>query len=551
MHMQTIEKYLPYILFVAFVMAVMVPLFAPGYIFLLDMGFPPDMHVQPITGNIIPSNYPLRYILYVVAQSIGTPLTTKLLLAGVLLLPGIAMYRLSKKYFSRSLATLSGIIYMANPWVYERFFSGQWLVMAGYGMLPIFISYLVTLVNAPTKKHIIKFAIVASLYPIFSLHFAYIAYAFGFVYMLGWVVINRNLFSRAQVLRACKVVLAVIVCVGVVNSFWLYGALHKKDSSYQEIVTTDFRAFATTADQKLGVYPNVLGLYGFWSSDELLPKDTNPYWFVVPGLYILIASFGIRRAWQEKNRNLLPFILFVTFIPVVIVSVGYGSAFSKAIVDWLLGVVPGFKGLRETEKLSGLIALSYAFLVSYGVLVMTELYFKNKIVARRTLVAGLVAVTLVAIYPMAWGYQGQLTPSEYPKDWYSARTYIDSKYVVGEDTKAVLLLPWHQYMDISFANYRRIVNPAIMFFNNSVVASKNVDNAYLDSARTDPWEVFITLWVQGVTPTPEAVATLKANNVGYIVLLKESDWQKYWRITESSELKVVLDTPTIIVYEFE
>lgn len=149
--MQTIEKYLPYILFVAFVMAVMVPLFAPGYIFLLDMGFPPDMHVQPITGGIIPSNYPLRYILYVVAQSIGTPLTTKLLLAGVLLLPGIAMYRLSKNTFL-DLSLHSGIIYMANPWVYERFFSGQWLVMAGYGMLPIFISYLVTLVNAPTKN---------------------------------------------------------------------------------------------------------------------------------------------------------------------------------------------------------------------------------------------------------------------------------------------------------------------------------------------------------------------------------------------------------------
>jgi hypothetical protein len=181
MSIHTIKKYLPYVLFVAFVMAVMLPLFAPGYIFLLDMGFPPDMHVQTITGGIIPSNYPLRYILYVVAQSIGTPLTEKLLLVTILLLPGIAMYRFSKKYFSRSLAMLSGSIYMANPWVYERFFSGQWLVMAGYGMLPIFISYLVTLVNAPTKKHGIKFAVIAALYPIFSLHFAYIAYAFGFV----------------------------------------------------------------------------------------------------------------------------------------------------------------------------------------------------------------------------------------------------------------------------------------------------------------------------------------------------------------------------------
>lgn len=549
MHMQTIEKYLPYILFVAFVVAVMLPLFAPGYIFLLDMGFPPDMHVQTITGGIIPSNYPLRYILYVVAQIVGTQLTEKLLLAGILLLPGIAMYRLSKKYFSRSLAMLSGSIYMANPWVYERFFSGQWLVMAGYGMLPIFISYLVTLINAPTKKHAIKFAVIAALYPIFSLHFAYIAYLFGAVYVLGWIVINRNIFSRAQVLRACKVVLVTIVCVGVVNSFWLYGALHKKESSYQEIVTTDFRAFATTADQKLGVYPNVLGLYGFWSSDEVLPKDTNPYWFVVPGLYILIASFGIRRAWQEKNRNLLPLVLFVTFIPVVIVAVGYGSAFSKAIVDWLLGIVPGFKGLRETEKLSGLIALSYAFLVPYGVLVIMELYFKNKTVARRTLVTGLVAMTLLSVYPMVWGYQGELTPSDYPRDWYTARSYLDSKSLAGEDAKAVFLLPWHQYMDISFANYRRIVNPGITFFNTPVVASKIVDNAYLDSARTDPWEVFITLWVQGITATPEAVATLKANNVGYVVLLKESDWQKYWRITESLELKAVLDTPTIVVYE--
>ncbi len=169
-----LKKYIPTSIYIALMAIVMIPLFRSGYIFLLDMVFPPDLSLPDITGAIIPSNYPLQVILHAFAQIIGTPLTEKLMLSFVFLLPSIAMYKLARKFLDTKLAFLAGLIYMANPWVYERFFSGQWLVMLGFGFLPIFIHTLINLLERPERGNIIKFALAFAMFPILSQHFAYI-----------------------------------------------------------------------------------------------------------------------------------------------------------------------------------------------------------------------------------------------------------------------------------------------------------------------------------------------------------------------------------------
>lgn len=542
-----LKKYTPSFIYVALVAIVMIPLFRSGYIFLLDMVFPSDWALPYIVNGIIPSNYPLQAILHVFAQIIGTPLTEKLMLAFILLLPSIAMYKLARKYFNTRLAFLSGLIYMANPWVYERFFSGQWLVMLGFGFLPIFIYTLINLLESPKRGNIIKFALAFALFPILSQHFAYIGYCFAIVFSIAWFVYHRREFVEIKFRNILVVLSSVIIAFALVNSFWLYGALGKKDSTYQQIVDIDFGAFATQPDEKFGPYVNVLGLYGFWSIDETLPKDLNKYWWMIPIVFLVLSSFGFYKGIKEKN--ILFTLLGVSFIPIVIISVGYGSEFSRHIVDFLLRVVPGFKGLRETEKLSGLIAFSYALLVPRGLLFINQKFLtredKPNLLPRNILYVSVVLLTIISVYKIAWGYSGEVTANDYPLGWYEAKGYLDS--VENSDNSKILLLPWHKYLTTSFADYRTVVNPAITFFGSNIVGSTETENVYLDP-RENAMRDYVTTLVQGVKDIDDTTEFLKSQNIGYIILTKESDWARYTFLEDTDTLEQVIDSPAIQLY---
>lgn len=540
------KKYIPYFIYFILTALVMIPLFRQGYIFLLDMAFPPDLGVPAIVNGIILSNYPLRAVLHLFAQILGTPITEKLMLSFIFILPSISMYKLARKYFDTKLAFLAGLIYMANPWVYERFFSGQWLVMLGFGFLPIFIYTLINLLESPKFVNVIKFGLAFAVFPLLSQHFAYIGYCLGIVLSIIWFIYHRKLV-HVNLKNIIVASVSILILFGALNSFWLYGALEKKDSTYQQIVKGDFDAFATLPDEKFGVYPNVLGLYGFWSIDGKLPKDNNNYWWIIPIIFIALSVFGFYKGLREKN--ILFILLGISFIPIVVISVGYGSEFSKHVVNFLLRIIPGFKGLRETEKLSSLIAFSYALLVPAGLVfinnkfkfktVESNLFFKN------ILYAFVVVTTLISVHGIAWGYSGEVTANDYPTGWYEAKQYLDN----GEDGK-ILLLPWHKYITISFADYRTVINPAISFFGNNILASTETENVYLDS-KENTMRDYVTTLVQGVKDIDDTKKFLEDNDIGYILVEKESDWERYMFLDKSKILEKVVDTPAIILYRIK
>ncbi len=362
-----------------------------------------------------------------------------------------------------------------------------------------------------------------------------------------WFIYHRREFVQIKWKNILIVLSSVFILFAVVNSFWLYGALAKKDSTYQQIVREDFDAFATQSDKKLGVYINVLGLYGFWSIDETLPKDRNNYWWMIPIVFLALSSFGFYKGIKEKN--ILFTLLGVSFIPIVIISVGYGSEFSKHIVDFLLRVVPGFKGLRETEKLSGLIAFSYALLVPAGLLFINQKFLiregKPNLLPRNILYVFMVSMTLISVHGIAWGYSGEVTTNDYPTGWYQAREYLDG--TENSDNQKILLLPWHKYLTTSFADYRTVVNPAITFFGSNIVASKETENVYLDPRENDVRD-YVTTLVQGVKDIDDTTEFLRAHNIGYIMLTKESDWARYTFLEGSKTLELVVDSPTIELY---
>src|SRR6185436_16068606 len=158
--------------------------------------------------------------------------------------------------------------------------------------------------------------------------------------------------------------LAVIAAIFLaVNAFWLTGFFHGQGSSYAAITPQDFKAFSTATDARFGgaawgPWLNVLSLYGFWNADYALPKDTLPIWWVATLVFVAFATFGAWRGFKQKQPVLIA--AAVLFIPAWILAVGYASGFSTHIVQWAASVIPGFKGLRETEKFAGLMAFSYA-----------------------------------------------------------------------------------------------------------------------------------------------------------------------------------------------
>lgn len=535
------KKYLPYLLFLIAVLMVVFPWFSEGRILLLDMVFPPDMGIPQIVNGQIPSGYPLRAILYAKALILGGALTEKLLLLFILLLPCVSMYRFMKARVGLLFATVGALIYGFNPWVYERFLAGQWYVLLGYGVFPFFMYFLEKAFSNPSRKNIFYFALMLSLYPILSQHFAWIALAITLFYTLIFLLQYRKRISRFMLGRFVKGAALTVALLLLVNSFWLV-SFFNTSTTFSNIGSEDFKAFATLPDDTLGLYPNVLSLYGFWDITVPLPKDSFPLWYGVTIFYILISIVGALILLRTKKT--LPLFLVTVIIPVIIIGAGYSSEFSRSVIS-ILAHIPGFKGLRDTEKVLGLLAFFYAFFVPWGLAKLSEVFSASGFPKSRYLLSGITSIFIgLSVSTMFFGFSGFIKPSVYPASWQEART------ILSEDGgNRVLLLPWQKYLPISFAEGRRILNPSFSYFLPQGIGSTYAENAYLYHEGEDPYFLPVTYLVHAIEDRDTIIGDLKEDGITHILLIKEGNYEDYDFLGSLRSLSEVLEGEDIILYQ--
>ena len=513
---------------------IMGPLLFVGYIQTLDMHWGPIITVPAVSSN----TWLLYTVLKALAAVISSQFTQKLLLLAILTLAGVGAYRLAAERPAQGKAGcyFAGIFYLFNPFVYTRFVEGQYLVLAGYALLPWAAAAMWRLITAPSWRHAWRAAAWVLAIALVNLHTIGFVLAIGLIMTLvGWRH-SQKMWTWLGIGGALALVIGAIV---------LGPLLLGQSSAAHAIKTFDssqYTAFATRSDVA-NVPVTALLLQGFWNDHSgtfVLPSSLGVGWLVVAGLLGALMIIGLINIIRRHDK--LGYALVFAGLLAWWLAMGVAWAGSAPLTNWLVAHVPFYRGYREPGKWLGVLALMYSYVGSRGVMQLED-WLK----AKRWLVQTVTAIALILPLAFAptilWAAGGQLRSTNYPADWYAANTLLNA------DTTSfkVLVLPWHEYLHLGFVG-RTVANPAASFFTKPVIVSDDPELTGVASDNPQASSGPVVNWLRGNAGT---ATTLQPLGVKYIILLKEADWQNYDWLSSDSQLSLVRDTTTLRLYKLE
>lgn len=522
-----------YVEYGAMSLLVMLPLLLPGFILTLDMVFVP----QPPLPSDLRSSYLFHAALHVLSFVIPADWLQKIMLLAILLFAGVGAHKLAAVVVPKSYswaAYFAGILFMVNPFVYSRFMAGQFAVLLGYALLPFFMRYLLRFMAMPGVKTGLVVAAWAVLISVVSLH------SIGLMAVVGGLVLPMAIWHyRKQSAHLKKILLFAALSFAaflVASSYWLIPLLQGSGSTAAAINhfnQTDRQAFATTGGSALGAIGNIIRLQGFWAEETtlfVLPQQQVPVWGLIAIILLALVVIGLIVSWR-KHRFVIGVLAACGLVAIVIAS--------GALAE-VLQILPFFAGYREPHKFVGLLALLYAVAGAVGLA-----WVAHKTAAKPTLAQGLSAVLLllpIMLTPtMLWGFSGQLKAVNYPDDWYGINETLQQEPPGGD----VLFLPWHQYMAFQFAG-RLIENPAPKFFERTVLASNDPEYKGIKPTIANPRIEQLGILVKA--PPADFAKQLAQQNIRYVLLAKEYDFEDYAFLDSTAGLQLKSDTQTLKLY---
>jgi hypothetical protein len=475
-------------------------------------------------------------------RTLSSPIVQKLLLSGLLVTAGLNMHMFMSNLFSkwgRRYSYLAGLIYTINPYVYERLAAGHWLVLLGYAFFPLAFLLLINALNTPTIKNLVFLLLMLLVYPLLSEHWTY---------MYALLATSYLIFVRPK-WSVVKKLSLVMVPVLAWYAVWFLVFSNVSSSEISEN-NSGFLAFATKSDDRLGVWFNVSSLYGFWSSNLKLTKDYISFWWLFSAAIMSLWLLGVYDAFRSKDR-LRQFWFFV-FLMSLVLGVGFSSPVSEYVTEMLVKFLPGYVGMRETQKWAGVLAFSYAVLVPAGtrwiVKTVTRYVDNSQVkVVSGTIFGSVSLLVVLNCYTFFGGYAGQLKPTGYPTSWYEAKKIISGQNAASSRKGTTLSLPWHGYMTYGFTEGRIIANPSPVFFTQPVISSKTLDNESL-KVQPNEYDDFLFNALNDVTSSDEQKLFLKSQSIGTIVLTKVSDWDRYEFLSNTVVYELIYDSGEISVF---
>jgi hypothetical protein len=519
----------------ALALLILGPMLLPGYILTLDMVFMPKLNAALSLDNLLPYRAAMNALNLVLPGQI----IQKLILLAIFALAGLGMHRLvpGKNEWAKYAA---GMLYVINPFTYSRLMAGQYLVLAGYAMMPWFVGALLKFIREPGKGSALRLGLWTAGIGFVSLH--YLGFAVLVALVAGAIALVRVRRDGAHMKRLLVWSAAIVAGLLLVNSFWLVPALTGHSSQSQLIGNFDKRhalSFRTASDPQIGQLGNTIGLYGMWTDREGLYRlSKGPVW---RGLMIVIWAIAVVGVVKYRRRYRLEIVLLGTVMVVALVLAQgiMGSPFA-GLNGWLFDHVPFYRGYREPGKFIGLVALGLAYFFGLGVAWILERTRGKK--WGEYLPPLLMALPLLYTPTMLWGAGGQLRAVDYPADWYSLNRTLNAETGEGK----VLFLPWHQYMYFQFAG-RLIANPASRFFDRPVIQGDNAEIGLIERQSSNPTSSFIEDDILAPDRT-DVAARLRSRGIKYVVLAKEADYKKYAWLDSQPGIRLVSDSATLRVY---
>ena len=521
------------------------------------MAFTPKLSLVFTEGAFL-NTLPLRYLLKFLNLFLDGWIIQKILLIALFFCLGYLALKflpLPKKHYANYWGAL---LYAVNPFVYERFLAGHWMHLFAYAFLPPFFYYLLEFFKNYSWRILSRLLLWTLLIGLFSLHLLVMAVLIiggGFIFkfiILGFKYLKDRTTGR-EWLKFSKYALAFLGLLLIFSSYWLGPYFINRSVSPLNIFSkSNQSAFTTAGSNGAETIFNVLTLYGFWGEKEpwanyfLWPKDHLLLWFSVLILLFALIFTGIRYALKNRRKEAW-FFLGVAGLAVIL-ACGLGISPFKGFNAWLFDNIGFWRGFRDTQKFSGLVALCYAYFGGLGFLAVSQYLIKKWPKFYQPTLVLMFLVPAIYTYPMIGGFARQLQPVWYPQSWYQAKEILDKD---GSDYK-VLFLPWHQYLSLDFNKNIITANPAKNFFGGKIIQGDNMEVGGIFSQSRDLNNLEIQNIILDNQKTPnEAAKALADKKIKYIMVMNKiisEDYLKYTILTAPDNLEIIYKTEDLTVY---
>ena len=526
-------RYLVSAFVVGLVLAIALPLLRPGTLLLLDYAdYPAGEHssLGAYAWGFAPgltSRAPINALLLGLFRVLPWG-PVKLL--PVLLVPPLAAFGFSRLFARRPLATIAAtLLFVVNPFVYERMLAGQIYLVLGYALLPLFLSLLLSEsedVAAPIAAGLL-FALLMGLSP----HFAFLGGLLLFV--AAGLSLGRG--ERRRTLRRAGVTLLVAILASL---YWLI-PIATQASDLGRVTGTDLETFRTVPDPAFGLAANVAGLYGFWRAGPPLPKESLPAWPLLFGVILIVVGIGAGAAGSDGYGRLAK-ILIIGGASAFILALG-AQGTTAGVFRFLFEHLPAFRIMREPQKFDALLALSYAGLFGLGARALVKASTQRR--ARAVVAVVILAVPCAYTFRMLWGFGGYARPSSFPTSW------TEADALMGNGPGKVLALPGDQYLSFPWTQQRAVASPVESFFERDVLIDGRLRLGGLESQTADPRTRYLRFIADHGSRTTRLGNLVAPLGVQYVLLVKTGSWERYSWLDDQTDLRLVRSWPDLELFE--
>jgi hypothetical protein len=562
-------------------LAVCAPLLGVQRVFLLDWTIGP--HAVVASSSALGLNGGLTTgilgsaMLAVLNRIIGSA-STWLLIFAFFPIAVVGAGRLAGK--SRWSRVAAGTLYAVNPFVFNRLYAGHIALLLGYALLPFAtVVALRSVSDRPFRWTIVAlwWALLTALSP----HFAWI---------FGVIVVGVALLSLRAAGLSFRRLFGWVVTIGgvfAITNSYIY-LPHSVTNLSSSVGQASLDLYKTTGDPHLGLFPNVLALYGFWrvGPGPELPKDAIGGWafllvailaIVLYGLWGALrkpraqdssktSAFGVSDAivgdetgvasWTSSSESLRYPLLqdqrSVACLLVFVGIIGYFLALGSqgptgGLFTWAYDHVPFFSIMREPQKFLMLLALAYAVLFGWGVERLRKQNFPSQSI-------GALSATLLLGVALPLGYSAnifnglgrQIVPSPLPS------SYATADAIMGSGPGNILYLPWHLYMSYPFSDGRVINNVGPSSFRRNVISGDDVELGDVETQSTSPRSSYLVSLFNNAATIKSFGALVEPLGVRYVVLAKTVDWHSYNRwFNKQNDLRRIFTSSSLIVWQNE
>lgn len=409
-------------------------------------------------------------------------LLQKVLLLGALLLAGSGAGRLvADRGDPGRIAAI--VLFVWNPWVFERLSIGQWGSVVGYAALPW-----VALAAVALRDDVRRGWPAVTLWLGFTALWSPAAGLVGALTAFCVVVVGRRPWRAALTLLAAF----------VVNLPWLLPSLVSTDRIAAP--GDQFEAFAARAESGAGLVASVLSLGGIWKTSVVPGERTVSVVVLLSCVTSLLALAALwrGRSQREPGQGRTVAGLLLLAVAALVLTLLPTLGWVTDLLDDVTPHVPGLAVLRDGHRFLGPAALA----LLPGIAAAVDGVWARAGRGRESLraVAALVVVLPVLCLPsMAWGLTGALRPVTYPGEWSEVADIVEQD--LDERGGATVVLPWHgTYRGFAWNDRRAMLDPAPRFLPGEVLID---DRIYLgDQALTneDPRLAAVTSALQQEDP---------------------------------------------------